>query len=357
MFELKERDGLGRMGLLHTGHGDVKTPVLMPVINPNQMLVSPREMKEVFGVQMVITNAYIIGKNQGLRERALKSGVHGLLDFDGAVMTDSGTFQSHVYGEVAVGSSEILEFQKDIGSDVGTILDKFSEMDDSQDKVREDVEETVRRAEEAVPLRGEMALACPVQGGNFPELRRLCAERVSKLECEVHPIGSVVPLMESYRFRELVEVIIASKKGLLPSRPVHLFGAGHPMIFGLAVLLGCDMFDSASYAKYAKDGRLLFPDGTRKLEEIYEMPCSCPICNKHSVEYLKEMHEEGDTKSLAMHNLYVSFAEIRRIRQAIHEGSLWEYVEERCRVHPSLLSALKTLRHHKKYLERYEPTS
>jgi 7-cyano-7-deazaguanine tRNA-ribosyltransferase len=163
--------------------------------------------------------------------------------------------------------------------------------------------------------------------------------------------------MESYRFREMVDIIIASKMGLSPARAVHLFGAGHPMFLGMAVLLGCDIFDSASYAKFAKDGRLLFFDGTRKLEEMVQLPCSCPICNKYTVEDLIELHKEGDHKALAMHNLYANFAEIRRIKQAIFEGNLWEYVEERCRVHPNLLSALRHLRHHKNYMERFETIS
>jgi 7-cyano-7-deazaguanine tRNA-ribosyltransferase len=357
MFELIERDGLGRIGILNTKHGEVITPALMPVINPNLLLITPKEMENVFGAQIVITNSYIIHKKEELREKALKDGVHGLLDFQGAVMTDSGTFQSHVYGDVDIKPAEIVEFQKDIGSDIGTILDLFSEVGDGEEKVKQDVEGTIKRAKEAVPLKGDMALACTVQGGNSLELRTMCAEELSKLDCDIHPIGSVVPLMESYRFRELVEIIIASKKGLVPSRPVHLFGCGHPMLFGLAVLLGCDLFDSASYAKYAKDGRLLFPDGTRKLKEIVELPCGCPVCSKYHVESIKEMFEAGDTKQIAMHNLHVSFVEIKRIKQAIHEGSLWEFVEERCRTHPNLLSALKTLKIHKKYLERYAPTS
>ncbi len=357
MFELKARDCLGRIGLFHTSHGDVETPALLPVINPNQMIISPSEMKEVFGVKMVITNAYIIHKSEELRKKALEHGVHNLLNFEYAIMTDSGTFQSHVYGDVEVEPQQILEFQKNIGSDVGTILDVFSELRDDEDKVRKDAEETIRRAEEAVSIKGDMLLACPVQGGNFLELRRYCAEKLSDLNCDLNPIGSVVPLMESYRYRELVDVIMASKKGLPPSRPVHLFGAGHPMVFGLAVLLGCDLFDSSSYIKYAKDGRLLFPDGTRRLEEMMKLPCSCPICTEHDVESMLRMYKEGDYKAMAMHNLYVSFAEIKKIKQAIFEGTLWELVEQGCRAHPRLLSALKSIRHHKKYLERFESTS
>ncbi len=279
------------------------------------------------------------------------------MNFEGAIMTDSGTFQSHVYGDVEVEPKQIVEFQKKIGSDVGTILDVFSEVEDDEEKVKEDVEETIRRATQAMGIKGEMALACTIQGGTFPEVRKYCAEKLSGLNCELYPIGGVVPLMENYRYKEVVDIIITSKKGLSPAKPVHLFGAGHPMFFGMAVLLGCDLFDSASYVKYAKDGRMLFPDGTRRLEEMFELPCSCPICNEHNVDSLTSLHKNGDYKAMAMHNLYVSFAEIKRIKQAIFEGRLWEYVEERCRAHPNLLSALKGLKHHKKYLERFETIS
>ncbi|UCG69756.1 MAG: tRNA guanosine(15) transglycosylase TgtA [Thermoplasmata archaeon] len=357
MFELKARDGLGRIGVFYTRHKDVKTPALLPVINPNQMIISPSEMKRFFGAEMVITNSYIIYKSEELRKNALAKGVHGLLDYDGAIMTDSGTFQSHVYGDVDVKPQEIVGFQKNIGSDVGTILDVFSEPSDDEEKVKRDMNETIKRASEAKSIKGEMSLACTIQGGGFPTLRRECADKLSHLDCELYPIGGVVPLMENYRFWELVEIIMAAKQGLNPAKPVHLFGAGHPMVFGIAVLLGCDFFDSASYAKYAKDGRLLFPDGTRKLEDIKELPCTCPICSEHSVKDLTDMQENGDFRALAMHNLYVLFGEMRRIRQVMFEGRLWEYVEKKCRSHPDLLSALKALRNYKQYMERFETVS
>jgi 7-cyano-7-deazaguanine tRNA-ribosyltransferase len=357
MFELKMRDGLGKIGLFHTKHGAIETPALMPVINPNQMLISPSEMKSVFNAQIIITNSYIIKKNEDLRSKAEENGVHGLLDYDGAIMTDSGTFQSHVYGDVEVAPQEIVEFQRNIGSDIGTILDVFSEPEDDEEKVQKDMMETIRRAKDAQKIKGEMALACTVQGGIYPKLRVECASRLSEIDCEFHPIGGVVPLLENYRFGDIVDIILASKPVLPPSRPVHLFGAGHPLILGMAVLLGCDFFDSASYAKYAKDGRMLFPDGTRKLEEMIELPCTCPVCVRSSVESLSEFHKAGDYKPIALHNLYVNFAEIAAIKEAIFEGRLWEYVEMRARAHPNLLSALKRLRKYKSYLERFENIS
>ena len=89
MFEIKSKDGLGRTGILKTEHGTVRTPALMPVIHPGKQTIDVKGS----GAEMVITNAYIIYRNPELREKALKDGVHRLIDFDGPIMTDSGSFQ------------------------------------------------------------------------------------------------------------------------------------------------------------------------------------------------------------------------------------------------------------------------
>ncbi len=357
MFELKERDGLARICELRTRHGNVTTPALLPVVNPNQLTITPRVMRERFKVQILITNSYIIKTDEALRERALSGGLHRLLDFDGPVMTDSGTFQSYVYGKVGVGHKEIVEFQRDIGSDIGTILDVFSEPDWTEEQTRTATEETLRRAEESVPLKGDMLLAGTVQGGVYPELRRECAERLSTMAFDVHPIGGVVPLLENYRFSDIADVIIASKKGLNPSRPVHLFGAGHPMVFPFAVLLGCDLFDSASYAKYAREERFMYPTGTKFLRDLHDLACDCPACSSTSVRELVAMSAAERTRTIAEHNLFTSLKELRKVRNAIHEGSIWEMVEMRARAHPALLAVLKVLKKHGEYLERFEPVS
>ena len=110
-----------------------------------------------------------------------------------------------------------------------------------------------------------MGLACTVQGSIYPELRMKCAKELSKIDADLYPIGGVVPLMENQRYTDFIRCIISSKKGLDPSKPVHLFGAGHPLIFPLAVALGCDFFDSSAYAKYATGDRMIFHWGTEKL--------------------------------------------------------------------------------------------
>ena len=357
-FEIKDRDAAGRICKLSTKHGTIITPTILPVINPNKMLITPKEMKNLFGTEIVITNSYIIFKDKKLKKIALAKGVHKLIEFNGSIMTDSGTFQSYVYGDIKIDPIEIVEFQRDIGSDIGTILDVFSTPDQKKTEVEKIVKETINRAKKSVKLKGDMALACTVQGSIYSDIRQKCAKQLSKIDSDFFPIGGVVPLMENQRYSDLVRCIIYSKKGLNPSKPVHLFGAGHPLIFPLAVALGCDFFDSSAYVKYANDERFLFPWGTEKLENLNELPCSCPICSKYSANELRKIDKKIKTIEIAKHNLYVTYLELKKIRNAIVNGNLWELVEKRANSNPYLLEALKELRkkENKKFLEQFEPT-
>jgi len=358
-FEIKDRDAAGRICKYTTKHGTVTTPNLMPVINPNKMIISPKEMKKLFGTEIIITNSYIIKKDEKLREKALKKGIHSLIDFDGPIMTDSGTFQSYVYGDIKLDPIEIVEFQRDIGSDIGTILDVFGTPDQTKKEAEQGMKETLSRAKQSIKSKGEMNLACTVQGSIYPDLREKCAKSLSKIDADFYPIGGVVPLMENQRYSDLVRVILASKKGLDPSKPVHLFGAGHPLIFPLAVALGCDFFDSSAYIKYANDERLIFYWGTEKLQDLSDLPCSCPVCSKYSESELKKMPKKDRVLQIAKHNLFVSFEEIRKIRNAISNGNLWELVERRANSNPYLLEAMNLLRSKdvKDFLEQFEPVS
>ena len=350
-FEIKYKDARGRLGIIKTPHGNIKTPALMPVIHPGKQTINVKD----YGAEVVITNAYLIYKNEDLREIAEKEGVHKLINFDGPVVTDSGSFQLSEYGDVQVSNQEIVEFQEKIGTDIGTSLDIPTPPDVKRERAKKELEITLQRAAESLEVRDELMLNSVVQGSTYPDLRSKCADELGKMDFEVHPIGAVVPLMESYRYKELVDVVMASVSHLPDSRPRHLMGAGHPMIFSLAVAMGCDLFDSAAYILYAEDDRLLMPNGTLKLEKLHEMPCSCEVCTRYTPEELRQMKKEDRVELLARHNLMVSFAEIRQIRQAIIDGSLWELVEQRCRAHPFLLEALRSLKNFTQDLEEYDP--
>lgn len=352
IFETTHKACAGRIGRLETQHGTIETPAIMPVVNPNIQTIKPSELRSL-GAEIIITNSYIIYRKPELRERALSEGLHSLLDFDGAIMTDSGSYQLSVYGEVEVDNKEIIEFQQAIGSDIGVPLDIPTPPDATRERAEKELEITIQRAKEALELKQNMLLAAPVQGSTYYDLRERAARELSKAGFDIYPIGAVVPLMESYRFSDLVDVIVASKKGLPPSAPVHLFGAGHPMMFSLAVALGCDLFDSASYALYAKDGRYMTVRGTYHIEELHYLPCSCPVCTSYNVKEL--ISSEKREELLARHNLHVTFAEMREVKQAIKEGSLWELVEQRCRAHPMLLNGLKRMLSYSGWIEEYQP--
>jgi 7-cyano-7-deazaguanine tRNA-ribosyltransferase len=355
VFEILHKDAAGRIGKLSTSHGVVETPTVMPVINPNIQTVPASEMRD-FGAEILITNSYIISRKPELREIALSNGLHTLLGFDGPIMTDSGSFQLSVYGDIEVTNAQIIEFQKQIGSDIGVPLDIPTAPDVSRSQAGHDLEITNSRLREARGMvDGEMLLAGPVQGSTYADLRQAAAEELSPLGFDVYPIGAVVPLMENYRYADLVDVIVASKKGLSPVAPVHLFGAGHPMMFALAAALGCDLFDSAAYALYAKAGRYITTSGTSHLADLSYLPCSCPVCMGHTAEELRNAPDK--TELLARHNLYVTFMEIRAVKQAIREGNLLELVERRGRTHPSMLQALKRLYSHTPWIETLDPAS
>ena len=158
LFEIVVRDGAARIGRLHTLHGSLQTPTLLPVINPNLRTIEPREMWEKYGVDALITNSYVIWKHDDLKEKALSDGIHSLLDYPGVVMTDSGTFQSYVYGDVEVGVGEIVDFQRDIGVDIGTMLDVFGRPDMSREELEDCVQETASRAPESLQAAGKKML-------------------------------------------------------------------------------------------------------------------------------------------------------------------------------------------------------
>ncbi len=352
-MELVHRDGLARIGKFKTGHGVIETPTVLPVINPNRITITPEEMKSL-GAQGIITNSYIIRRTDSLREKALRDGVHSLVSFDGPIMTDSGTFQSYVYGDMEYDNRGIVDFQRKIGSDIITILDIFSKPDDTYEMARDAVEETYRRMNEIEVGEGEI-IAGPVQGSVYMDLREKAAKLMSSTKAGYLPVGGVVPLLESYQYDKLADIILTAKTNADFSKPVHLFGGGHPMFMAISVLLGVDFFDSASYVKYARDGRMLFPDGTRDLSKLRALPQWSPIYGKYTVKELLDADAEERTAALSRHNLSAIFSEINEIKERIYQNSLWQYAEARARSHPYLYRAFRRLLARKEDLLRYEP--
>ncbi|MGZ0746578.1 tRNA guanosine(15) transglycosylase TgtA [Haloparvum sp. AD34] len=359
-FEIRDHDVAGRIGELEVPRADVtvETPALLPVVNPNVLTIEPSRLQSEFGAEILITNSYIIRSTDDVRERALDEGLHEMLDFDGAIMTDSGSFQLAEYGEIDVTTSEIIEFQHAIGSDIGTPVDIPTPPDVDYEQAERELETTQQALADAEAIdTGEMLVNAPVQGSTYPDLRERAGEQAAATDLDVFPVGAVVPMLNSYRYADMVDVVMGAKRGLGADCPVHLFGAGHPMMMALAVAAGCDLFDSAAYALMARDGRYLTVAGTEHLEELDYFPCSCPVCAEYTPAEVRAEDSDEQERLLAEHNLHVTFEELRRVKQALRSGSLLELVERRARGHPAMLDGYRALLDHADQLEAQDAVS
>ncbi|MEM0357168.1 MAG: tRNA guanosine(15) transglycosylase TgtA [Candidatus Bathyarchaeia archaeon] len=356
-FEVKDKDLLARIGKLQTKSGVVETPLLFPVVNPTVQPIPPKRIREEFGFEALITNAYILKKR--FKNEPVEKGLHNFLGFNGVVMTDSGAYQILVYGDIETTPEEIVAYQEQIGSDIATILDWPTGWKATRKHAEQTVEETLKRAHALfqTKTRDDVLWVGPVQGGRYLDLVAKSAREMGALPFHIHALGSPTEVMENYRFDVLVDMILTAKMNLPIERPLHLFGAGHPFMFVLAVALGCDMFDSAAYALYAKEGRYMTETGTARLEELEYFPCSCPKCSGKTPKDVAEMPPSERHVFLAEHNLYACLSEIRRIKQAIREGRLWEHLELRAHGHPALLQALKKLEKYEDFIEKHSPAS
>jgi 7-cyano-7-deazaguanine tRNA-ribosyltransferase len=354
-FEIREKDLLGRIGRLKTKSSTVETPLLLPVVNPAVQPIPPRRIREEFGFEALITNAYIL--KQRFQDQPVREGLHRFLDFDGAIMTDSGAYQILVYGDIKTNPKEIIRYQEQINTDIATILDIPTGWRITEEHAKRTVRETLNRARQLfkTKTRDNILWVGPVQGGRYLDLVAKSAQETGRLPFDIHALGSPTEVMERYRFDVLAEMIITAKMNLPFDRPLHLFGGGHPFMFALAVALGCDLFDSAAYALYAREDRYMTENGTYRLNELDYFPCACPKCSHSTPKRASELEQDQRTTFLAEHNLYVCSAEMKRVKQAMRDGRLWEHLEMRAHAHPALLQALKTLPRYEEFIEKHSP--
>ncbi len=318
MFEIKKRDGLGRVGFLSIGDKTIETPMLLPVINPKKQTLSLDKISDI-GYRAIITNSYLIYKNNELREKIQNGGIHSYLNYDGIIFTDSGSYQLMKYSKDI--TYDMISFQKSINSDVINIVDIPTLHSANYSKAQKDLNITLDRSKDARARVDNFILSLGLQGGYHKNLREHAAEKVSKI-ADIVAVGGIVPLMEQYKFSELIDILAWSSLSSNISKPKHAFGLGHPLLIPLAVSLGYDIFDSASYALFAREGRYLTSTKTLKLDKMYYLPCTCPICHKNSVDELNK-----DRTLLAQHNLYVLMNTIKKTKEAIFEDRLYELVQ------------------------------
>lgn len=357
-FEIFDVDALARIGKIKVNNKEMITPNIFPVIHPYNNIIPPSELKKL-GAECLFTNAYIIYQNREFKDVVQKKGIHNFLNYDGIIATDSGAFQQYMYNNNSLNlNAELIEkFQEVIGSDFPVILDIPVQLDDDYKTAKEKVLMTIQRAKDNISrrTRSECHWFGPIHGGRYEDLLKECTIEMIKLDFDVYAIGGLVKAFLDYRFDFTINNLLTVKKYIIPNKPIHMFGLGLPQFFSLAVACGCDIMDSAAYILFAKENRYFtLSTGTRNLDEIEEFPCHCPICTNYIPKEIKNLDEESRIKLLAKHNLYLSFSELRTIRQAIREGNLWELVEQRMRIHPNLVKAVRTITSYQNLFEIYE---
>jgi 7-cyano-7-deazaguanine tRNA-ribosyltransferase len=341
-FEVKESDLLGRIGTLRVGGKTLETPYMFPVVHPVMQQVPTDELRAM-GFEGLMTNSYILHSRR--KQEALREGIHKLLGFDGVFMTDSGGYQVLEYGNLGIGYADIASFQAGIGSDIAVTLDRPTGYPQTRPRAKETVDYSLKNAKATMDEFGDSKTVWvgPIQGGLHLDLVRKSAEALVEGGFQFLALGSPVQVMENYMFAELVKMVINARSAIPYSSPLHLFGAGHPLTMALAVALGCDTFDSASYVMFARTGRYMTRGGVLTLQSMKYLPCSCRVCSKTSVHELLELEEKDRTRLLSIHNLSTLKTELDVCKEAIVEGRLWDIVEERSMAHPKLRDAFVEL--------------
>jgi len=350
-FELLKRDphSQARVGVIHTPHGQIPTPVFAPVgTQATVKAVSPQELREL-GTSLILANTYHLYLRPGPDIIADLGGLHRFMGWDGPLMTDSGgfqvfslahlravdmtgvTFRSHLDGSEHLFTPEkVIEIQEKLGADIILCLDECPEPLDYDYNVQA-LERTHNWAERCkrAHTRHDQALFGIVQGGTFADLRRKSAEFIVSLDFPGYAIGGLSVGEPKELMHEMLEVTVP----LLPEdKPRHLLGVGSPEDIFEGVARGIDIFDCALPTRIARNGALFIRTGRLNIRNAryaddpspIEEGCDCYTCRHFSRAYLRHLILANEILGLrltTLHNLHFMLNLMREIREAILAGT------------------------------------
>ncbi len=346
-----------RAGIFHTPHGDIETPVYMPV--GTQATVKgmlPRDLKEA-GAQIVLANTYHLYMRPGHELVKAAGGLHKFMHWDRPILTDSGGFQvfsladlnkitdegvrfrSHIDGSEHLFTPEkVMEIENALGADIIMQFDECSEYGADYNYSKGALERTVRWLERcaAAHKNEQQALFPIVQGNVFKDLRMesiAAAAPYAKYGIGIGglSVGEPKPLMYE---------ILDAMQPVLPSNvPRYLMGVGSPDCLVEGVMRGIDMFDCVLATRVARNGTALTSKGKIVVRNaVYKEDfspldehCDCYCCRNYTKAYLRHLVNAGEILAatlLSLHNITYLTGLMRRMRQAILEGGLREFREE-----------------------------
>jgi len=348
-IEILKEDGLARQGILRTEHGDVETPVFMPVATQGTVKATTHKDLKEMGIKMILANAYHLYLRPGDGLIKEMGGIHRLSGWDGAILTDSGgyqlfslgvlreikedgvLFQSHIDGSKHFLSPErVMEIQENIGADIYMCLDECVPYPSSYEYTDASVELTSRwakRCRDAKTDNGALLFGI-VQGGFYKPLRMKSAHDLMGMDFDGYAIGGLSVGEPKSIMWDMVDTIIE----LFPrNKPRYLMGLGFPDDIVEGVKRGIDMFDCVIPTRLARNGNLFTWNGRINIKNAKytrdERPvddgCECYTCKTFSRAYLRHLlvsHELTSFYLNTLHNMYFYSDLLKRVREAISKG-------------------------------------
>jgi queuine tRNA-ribosyltransferase len=351
VFSLVARDGDARAGVLHTAHGDVETPVFMPVgTKATVKTVDPDELRAV-GAQMILGNTYHLHFRPGEDVVAELGGLHGFMAWDGPILTDSGGFQVFslrdtllAYDDDGVTFRSVYDgraerftpelaaaIQLRLGSDVAMCLDVCPPAGVPRHELEQAVRRTTlwaKRQRDLERAPGQLRFAI-TQGGLDRELRRRSSEELVPLDFDGYAIGG---LSVGEERGPMFEATSHAAAALPDGKPRYFMGIGDPEGVLEVVARGVDMFDCVLPTRTARTGSALTFEGRLNLRNArfardprpLDESCRCPACTRFSranIRHLVNQQEILGIRLLSLHNLRFLIDLVRDARRAIERGA------------------------------------
>ena len=361
-FELLKTDkgSQARLGRLTTGHGVIETPIFMPVGTQGTVKgVDPDELKRL-NAQIILGNSYHLFIRPGLDIIRHLGGLHKFMSWNGPILTDSGGFQvfslaklrriteegvhfqSHLDGTALfIGPREAVEIQRTLGSDIMMAFDECPPWPAEKTVVAEAVRRSIRWAGmckeahagiSAGPTRDQFLFGI-VQGGEYEDLRRECAEALIELDLPGYAVGGVsVGEPEP----EMMHAVASTTPWLPVHKPRYTMGLGQPHQMVKMVAMGVDMFDCVLPSRIARNGTAYTRTGTINLKNStmkadpgpIEEGCRCYACQNFSRSYIRHLLKAEEILGLrlvTLHNLHFYLELMAQIRAALREDRFGEW--------------------------------
>jgi len=346
-----------RAGVLHTPHGDIHTPVYMPV--GTQAVVKAmlsREMEEL-GAQILLSNTYHLNLRPGAAIVKEAGGLHRFMAWDRPILTDSGGFQvfslaelnkiteegvafrNHLDGSALLMTPESsMQIQEDLGADIAMAFDVCSPYPCEYDQAKADMERTHRWAERCIKAhtRPDQALFGIVQGAFYEDLRIHSARTLAGMDFPGYGIGGLSVGEPKDIMYRMLEALIPH---LPDTKPRYLMGVGTPDCLLEGVLRGVDMFDCVLATRIARNGTVLTKHGRLVVRNArykadfapLEEGCDCHACRHYSRAYIRHLINTGEItggRLCSIHNLRHLTRLMEGARQAILEDRFSDYIKD-----------------------------